>query len=280
MPFGSVYPRVCGGTGFALLARMAGMGLSPRVRGNPLSYQDWQIQRGSIPACAGEPMTTSPGAGASGVYPRVCGGTVSKARTASANDGLSPRVRGNPRQRTAAIRRLRSIPACAGEPRRPRLPAIQAGVYPRVCGGTVNDFAIARKVVGLSPRVRGNHALAYVANGNARSIPACAGEPSLSNLAYRVGRVYPRVCGGTLDGPACAGRGGGDGSGSGVGLSPRVRGNPSTIRLSASMNSSMRRSIPACAGEPFPRAKAGYAGGVYPRVCGGTILRNPFRSEK
>ena len=32
---GTVYPRVCGGTKVAFSVRSAGMGLSPRVRGNP-----------------------------------------------------------------------------------------------------------------------------------------------------------------------------------------------------------------------------------------------------
>ena len=51
--------------------------------------------------------------------------------------------------------------------------------------------------IGLSPRVRGNH---FVPNREAkshRSIPACAGEPTLA-IGEVVGvRVYPRVCGGT-----------------------------------------------------------------------------------
>ena len=55
MKLETVYPRVCGGTRRLEPRRLAKRGLSPRVRGNrrdePLEWDD----RGSIPACAGEP---------------------------------------------------------------------------------------------------------------------------------------------------------------------------------------------------------------------------------
>ena len=56
----------------------------------------------------------------------------------SAHDGLSPRVRGNPRHRNSSTLEVRSIPACAGEPLTIRPPPQEARVYPRVCGGTRN----------------------------------------------------------------------------------------------------------------------------------------------
>ena len=124
-----VYPRVCGGTNRPL--RDAGAR--------------------SIPACAGEPLPSRPTACSKQVYPRVCGGTPLGLWTGLSprvrgnhrvtafnlrNDtGLSPRVRGNPSHLTATrpdighprvcggthqlqgADRLRSIPACAGEPR-------------------------------------------------------------------------------------------------------------------------------------------------------------------
>ena len=50
-----VYPRVCGGTHTGACAAYLGVGLSPRVRGNP-SRSIWgKPGKGSIPACAGEP---------------------------------------------------------------------------------------------------------------------------------------------------------------------------------------------------------------------------------
>ena len=50
------------------------------------------------------------------VYPRVCGGTTSGAVSVTVHVGLSPRVRGNPRELTKPGAPVRSIPACAGEP--------------------------------------------------------------------------------------------------------------------------------------------------------------------
>ena len=73
--------------------------------------------------------------------------------------------------------------------------------------------------------------------------------------------VYPRVCGGTTY-PA-------DWKTRRRGLSPRVRGN--RLRLdNAILN---ERSIPACAGEPADYAQPAALDAVYPRVCGGTVIR-------
>ena len=75
--------------------------------------------------------------------------------------------------------RWRSIPACAGEP------ALLYGcvefwrVYPRVCGGTTGKRPAVVTGRGLSPRVRGNPGDPAQMSAIRRSIPACAGEPSI-----------------------------------------------------------------------------------------------------
>ena len=73
-------------------------------------------------------------------------------------------------------------------------------------------------------------------------------------------RVYPRVCGGTGAYPL-AWRGW-------SGLSPRVRGN----RFQGQPRHPWAGSIPACAGEPPARDISPASLGVYPRVCGGTLI--------
>ena len=55
------------------------------------------------------------------------------------------------------------------------------------------------------------------------------------------------------------------------GLSPRMRGNPARLSISAPGSGS----IPAYAGEPPGRAPVSNPRRVYPRVCGGTWLRLP-----
>ena len=111
----------------------------------------------------------------------MCGGTRLLLVVAVADDGLSPRVRGNPLPQRRAPEYLRSIPACAGEPRRSKHHALHLWVYPRVCGGTRRRPRRPPVCRGLSPRVRGNHSAASDRMGGIRSIPACAGEPSPSS---------------------------------------------------------------------------------------------------
>ena len=180
--------------------------------------------------------------------------------TRTANDGLSPRVRGNPYSAPATRPMPRSIPACAGEPLLSSARRQAQGVYPRVCGGTFVVGSLARAFPGLSPRVRGNPNQVNRLRVRKRSIPACAGEPRPSRLAPSAPSVYPRVCGGTSAAACpCPGT---------AGLSPRVRGNLEPRHI----NAGQRRSIPACAGEPTPPTPMPCAGRVYPRVCGGTTL--------
>ena len=192
------------------------------------------------------------------VYPRVCGGTPQRVVIAIRPYGLSPRVRGNHEDGKITGRIMRSIPACAGEPRGNNEPWFQVRVYPRVCGGTPG-VAVARQYAGgLSPRVRGNLQDFEPEVTMLRSIPACAGEPTCRRHWHYDDAVYPRVCGGTSWQLGCAGCGGG--------LSPRVRGNqPRVLTCGGSV-----RSIPACAGEPELTRCCPGRPAVYPRVCGGT----------
>ena len=178
----------------------------PACAGEPRCKRRRQDDDGSIPACAGEPghgrLATLPVR--ESVYPRVCGGTGHRRRSARWGFNRSipacageptvatgsqpaslfvrvyPRVCGGTdarRSKRPAVRT--SIPACAGEPRS----AYQAvtGLSPRVRGNLADMFRLStsRHTIGLSPRVRGNHNLGYL--GDPRysigSIPACAGEP-------------------------------------------------------------------------------------------------------
>ena len=151
-----VYPRVCGGTLRDTIHIRPTWGLSPRVRGNPHPSRQRQKCQRSIPACAGEPPFVGGTSYANRVYPRVCGGTGACQSACACACGLSPRVRGNPRRGWRDGGRLRSIPACAGEPCGSGFMVSPPQVYPRVCGGTQPVVNTNRKSQGLSPRVRGN----------------------------------------------------------------------------------------------------------------------------
>ena len=121
-----VYPRVCGGTKQKNVTSSIVAGLSPRVRGNPGRSIPLPRTNRSIPACAGEPSPSLSRRICETVYPRVCGGTAETLRHVNYMQGLSPRVRGNPTEGYRAGFSLRSIPACAGEPRHhsPRSPLV------------------------------------------------------------------------------------------------------------------------------------------------------------
>ena len=176
-----------------------------------------RVAGGSIPACAGEPISCRATAPATAVYPRVCGGTEAFGVMAETMNGLSPRVRGNRGEDDWRVACLRSIPACAGEPELPDVKNRGRRVYPRVCGGTIYWVRFDGLERGLSPRVRGNLGVSAARVCGPGSIPACAGEPRLAARHSRRTWVYPRVCGGTLF-KTC-------GSSVCPGLSPRVRGN-------------------------------------------------------
>ena len=208
---------MCGGTPCGFLLDVLAKGLSPRVRGNPVISAVVRLPARSIPACAGEPSTTSCHVQQRTVYPRVCGGTGGVAVRLWYSRGLSPRVRGNPHSVPIHLCDIGSIPACAGEPQRGRGGYLPRGVYPRVCGGTPALRFNVVLIGGLSPRVRGNPGGEGQGYGMERSIPACAGEPISSTQASLPFPVYPRVCGGTDAGIRVnLGL---------AGLSPRVRGN-------------------------------------------------------
>ena len=147
---------------------------------------------------------------------------------------------------------------------------------PRVGGGTVLAGAFTYKVIGLSPRGRGNLPSAVPVKHLLRSIPRVGGgtmaliciHNSPAGLSPRV-RGNPRhpwgaglrrrsipAWAGDLQPPAA----------SSSGLSPRGRGNPGQVTLCHVVS----RSIPAWAGEPARTAISGGPSRVYPRVGGGT----------
>ena len=147
----------------------------------------------------------------------MCGGTYHFNTEEYGDYGLSPRVRGN-RWRVPGVQfPQRTIPACAGEPDYAGVIQNSERDYPRVCGGTYIMPILGRRPVGLSPRVRGNLITLVSYKTPKGTIPACAGEPESCGAGLRIGKDYPRVCGGTITDTINAAMD--------MGLSPRVRGN-------------------------------------------------------
>ena len=203
-------------------------GLSPRTRGNRLQRVVAHVPGGSIPANAGEPVSTVPRHFLRGVYPRERGGTLFRLPLLRLANGLSPRTRGNPRQQAVEndshenSENEKHIDHDAHRNRAGRNMSIVAAivaelVYPRERGGTVLRHLQIERLQGLSPRTRGNRAEASAVCFVARSIPANAGEPCRAAGWTWARRVYPRERGGTSRAQRVEQITGG--------LSPRTRGN-------------------------------------------------------
>ena len=181
-------------------------------------------------------------------------------------DGLSPRMRGNLAYQPAEYMAPGSIPAHAGQPQKYLDKHFAPPVYPRACGATRFREGVERRLLGLSPRMRGNPRWRRVIGKSCRSIPAHAGQPRPSPRSLYGSMVYPRACGATTSRAAFLARL--------AGLSPRMRGNRKRLRR----QQVGCRSIPAHAGQPLPTICYGSLGQVYPRACGATSQRRPTPS--
>ena len=129
-----VYPRVYGESAGPYRDQRSPEGLSPRVRGIHSHRGPECSRHGSIPACTGNPRSVGCTSRASRVYPRVYGESVISAHGRNSPSGLSPRVRGIQLLRSDYELHLGSIPACTGNPGRPRARRRPVTVYPRVYG--------------------------------------------------------------------------------------------------------------------------------------------------
>ena len=236
--FRRVHPRVCGEAVTASRQRRLAYGPSPRVRGSREVERAKQVAHGSIPACAGKPSCTPRASGGRAVHPRVCGEAFMTRIDVTLPLGPSPRVRGSLRANPRPEGCDGSIPACAGKPLGLFRGRGIDRVHPRVCGEAEFEEPIWQRARGPSPRVRGSQTLTRGKRADHRSIPACAGKPSLGSASVRGCAVHPRVCGEAhtvganlpiLKGP-----------------SPRVRGSRAVPRAWRVGHGS----IPACAGKP------------------------------
>ena len=228
------------------------------MRGNQELNAVLERTVGPIPARAGEPGEDAGLPVAVRAYPRACGGTRPASGRNHAQDGLSPRVRGNRLLVGRLLRGEGPIPARAGEPPSPRREPWVRGAYPRACGGTDLRSTSRRLGGGLSPRVRGNLVVTSEDPLAAGPIPARAGEPNKAVFALRSLGAYPRACGGTCSVRPMSGMAGG--------LSPRVRGN----HQAADLGRAGSGPIPARAGEPCSSPTWRTRQRAYPRACGGT----------
>ena len=112
----AAYPRSRGGTACTDQRTDLYPGLSPLARGNHHLVWLRKLQRGPIPARAGEPDQVEVRVLPNGAYPRSRGGTVAPRVNTEKAPGLSPLARGNPALTWSLVNMPGPIPARAGEP--------------------------------------------------------------------------------------------------------------------------------------------------------------------
>ena len=151
----SDHPRACGANTRMVAQSVAVPGSSPRVRGKPRHRQRFVGLPRIIPARAGQTRATVLCAVYRPDHPRACGANaafVSYSRPAS---GSSPRVRGKLQQSAGQDRRIRIIPARAGQTHGRSAAPSRRTDHPRACGANGVPLMALLDENGSSPRVRG-----------------------------------------------------------------------------------------------------------------------------
>ena len=252
----SVHPRVCGEHIWCCACRVPTHGSSPRVRGTFANGNLGKRLLRFIPACAGNMNRRVGRRQIIAVHPRVCGEHTLSSICRISPAGSSPRVRGTCSPGTNSRMRSRFIPECAGNITKKPAPFGVPAVHPRVCGEHYAwPFWLSSRY-GSSPRVRGTSRCSPPVLPLCRFIPACAGNIVSLWIRLSYPAVHPRVCGEHNLRQRAGGVFGGS--------SPRVRG---TSRNSCDFGS-LRRFIPACAGNIVFTVDNPLPIPVHPRVCG------------
>ena len=152
--------------------------------------------------------------------------------------------------------KARFIPAPAGNASDAARPVHQNPVHPRACGERTKPPSVAARAIGSSPRLRGTPQPPPSRGASRRFIPAPAGNAKAAKTGTTTMTVHPRACGerGTLLVIPSES----------VGSSPRLRG----TRSCPIRENTMKRFIPAPAGNAGDCDRSGSADPVHPRACG------------
>ena len=164
------------------IALDAGVGSSPRMRGTANERPHPLLCPRFIPAHAGNGAWFILHRLREAVHPRACGERHLLPLLYSILLGSSPRMRGTVRHGDVHQRRIRFIPAHAGNGSRSTNCSGSATVHPRACG---ERFVVSHHRVpygGSSPRMRGTGARVVNLDAHRRFIPAHAGNGSLHRL--------------------------------------------------------------------------------------------------
>ena len=148
-----------------------------------------------IPAYAGNALIRPTKDEIPAVHPRVCGERFIGSFLIHPTCGSSPRMRGTPDAWFDCADEVRFIPAYAGNASAQPNEESAKPVHPRVCGERDEGGKPAYAGCGSSPRMRGTQMPNAEILGEARFIPAYAGNAHAPTLSAAATTVHPRVCG-------------------------------------------------------------------------------------
>ena len=211
-------------------------GSSPRLRGTPKGRSRSEPCCRFIPAPAGNTWFSLLTTAEIAVHPRACGEHYRLAAFRDPRGGSSPRLRGTHLHGDRNSRRIRFIPAPAGNTRHGCGWGRYQPVHPRACGEHPLIYVARRCAAGSSPRLRGTLAHENALLSRDRFIPAPAGNTLPWPVAAAPPPVHPRACGEHISAPPPAI--------TAIGSSPRLRG----TRRKAAHDFCPFRFIPAPAG--------------------------------
>ena len=155
------HPRVCGEHLVFAAVALSTVGSSPRMRGTRHHPGRRFVDRGIIPAYAGNTPCSRYCCRSAGDHPRVCGEHKCEDSLLSTRAGSSPRMRGTPGLLPLAGGVLGIIPAYAGNTSMSIWPSASPRDHPRVCGEHAAMGTDSCAIWGSSPRMRGTRHLTW-----------------------------------------------------------------------------------------------------------------------
>ena len=210
------HPRACGANVTCGVHFASPSGSSPRMRGKRGRYRLVPFGGRIIPAHAGQTDHGVSGGDNETDHPRACGANPHGARLHTARFGSSPRMRGKRTRLGPHVRRIRIIPAHAGQTCAPASTTPSNADHPRACGANFDGAAELFEVAGSSPRMRGKRGWISPTRRSPRIIPAHAGQTRWWPVVSWTVPDHPRACGANRSGTSFAPVR--------IGSSPRMRG--------------------------------------------------------
>ena len=170
------HPRGCGEKTTAGARISPQPGSSPRVRGEETMTDKEHCDLGIIPAGAGRRRSYPPSSRTSRDHPRGCGEKLLDDDLKPAWEGSSPRVRGEVFGLAPPVWSPGIIPAGAGRRKMEAGRPARWRDHPRGCGEKTKMGSTLQKIMGSSPRVRGEAPSPSQPTSTPRIIPAGAGR--------------------------------------------------------------------------------------------------------